>query len=51
LSDVQNVIDRVVIRMDGVGVLNKGWRGNAEDMARLEAFEQESKTPGHPDYW
>jgi hypothetical protein len=51
LSDVQNVIDRVVIRMDGVGVLNKGWRGNEEDMARLEAFEQESKMPGHPDYW
>jgi hypothetical protein len=51
LSDIQNVVDRVVIRMDGVGVLNKGWRGDEEDMARLAAFEQESKMQGRPEYW
>jgi hypothetical protein len=51
LSDIQNIVDRVVIRMDGVGVLNKGWRGDEEDMARLGAFEQESKMHGRPDYW
>ncbi|KAG9823852.1 hypothetical protein KCU68_g16124, partial [Aureobasidium melanogenum] len=32
LFDIQDVVDRVVIRMDGVGVQNKGWRGNEADM-------------------
>lgn len=51
LSDVQDVIDRVVIRMDGVGVQNKGWRGNEADMADLEEWEQKQKINGRPDYW
>ncbi|KAH0288401.1 hypothetical protein M436DRAFT_79291 [Aureobasidium namibiae CBS 147.97] len=51
LSDIQNVVDKVVIRMDGVGVLNKGWRGSEEDMAELEAFEQGCKKEGRPGHW
>ena len=51
LFDIQNIVDRVVIRMDGVGVLNKGWRGSEEDMADLEEFEQQHKKNVRPDYW
>lgn len=51
MSDIQDVIDRVVVRMDGVGVQNKGWRGNEADMADLEEWEQKQKMNGRPDYW
>jgi hypothetical protein len=51
LSDIQSVVDRVIIRMDGVGVLNKGWRGGEEDMVHLEEFEQQNKKNVRPDFW
>lgn len=51
LSDIQTVVDKVVVRMDGVGVLNRGCIGDEEDMARLEAFEQENKKQGRHGFW
>ena len=51
LSDIQNVVDKVVIRMDGVGVLNRGCIGDEEDMARLEALEQENRKEAPPGCW
>ncbi|KAH0362342.1 hypothetical protein KCU65_g8136, partial [Aureobasidium melanogenum] len=51
LLDIQDVIDRVVIRMDGVGVQNTGWRGNEADMIELEEWEQKNKVIGSMDYW
>lgn len=51
LFDIQDVVDRVVIRMDGVGMQNKGWRGNEADMADLQEWEQKQKMNGRPDYW
>ncbi|KAH0146099.1 hypothetical protein KCU67_g12371, partial [Aureobasidium melanogenum] len=51
LFDIQDVIDRVVIRMDGVGVQNVGWRGNEADMIDLEEWEQKNKMTGRVDYW
>ncbi|KAG9557102.1 hypothetical protein KCU71_g10945, partial [Aureobasidium melanogenum] len=51
LLDIQDVVDRVVIRMDGVGVQNVGWRGNEADMIDLEEWEQKSKMTGRIDYW
>ncbi|KAK6002647.1 hypothetical protein QM012_001397 [Aureobasidium pullulans] len=51
LSDIQDVVDRVVIRMDGVGVQNKGWRGSDEDLAELEEWEQKNKMSGRAEFW
>lgn len=51
LVDIQNVVDKVVIRMDGVGLLNKGWIGNEEDMANLEDFEQGTRKEARPGCW
>lgn len=51
LFAIQDVVNRVVIRMDGVGVQNKGWRGNEADMAELEEWEQRNKMSGRVGYW
>ncbi|KAI5203144.1 hypothetical protein E4T39_04394 [Aureobasidium subglaciale] len=51
LCDIQNIVDYVVVGMDGVGVLNKGWRGDEKDMAELEAYEQQQNMTGRPDCW
>ncbi|KAG9686476.1 hypothetical protein KCU95_g10674, partial [Aureobasidium melanogenum] len=51
LFDIQDIIDRVVVRMDGVGVQNTGWRGNEADMIDLEEWEQKNKVIGSMDYW
>jgi len=51
LCDVQNIIDNVVTRMDGVGAKNKGMRGSEKDMQELEAWEREAKQKGRPGCW
>ncbi|THY66222.1 hypothetical protein D6C97_01858 [Aureobasidium pullulans] len=51
MCDVQNIIDNVVTRMDGVGAKNKGRRGDEKDMQELEAWECEAKQKGHPGCW
>ncbi|KAI5270472.1 hypothetical protein E4T47_06161 [Aureobasidium subglaciale] len=51
LCDIQNIVDYVVVGMDGVGVLNQGRRGDENDMAKLEAWEQEQKNSGRAGCW
>jgi hypothetical protein len=43
LCDMQNVIDHLVSRLDGVGLQNKGLRGHEEDMLHLESLEKKSQ--------